>query len=53
MGDKGHFWISLIKSIIRITGFGLAMIQLTDGLVLLIIAEILGILEELVDKRGK
>jgi hypothetical protein len=33
--------------------FGLAMIQLTDGLVLLIIAEVLGILEELVDKRGK
>jgi hypothetical protein len=53
MGDKGHFWISIIKSTIRIEGFSLAIFNLTDGLLLLIIAEVLSILEKIVDKRGK
>ncbi|MFA7142891.1 MAG: hypothetical protein WC175_02800 [Candidatus Dojkabacteria bacterium] len=53
MGDKGHFWISVVKSVIRIAGFGIAIVNLNVGLVLLMVAELLGILEEVVDKRGK
>ena len=53
MKDKGHFWISIIKSIIRI-GFCIWAIS-ANSLVLLafgiIGAEIFGILEEVLDKR--
>ena len=52
MGDKGHFWISIIKSIIRIVGFIFLMINLPVGAIILIVAEAFGIAEELVDKRG-
>ena len=47
--SKGHFYVSLVKSIIRI-GAGIALIYgdvLVAG-VLLIVAESLGIVEELV-----
>jgi hypothetical protein len=46
---KGHFYVSLIKSVFRI-GAGIALVfgnVITAG-VLLITAEILGIVEELV-----
>jgi len=44
MGDKGHFLISIIKSAVRIIGFTLAINSLTAGLVVLILAEMLGVL---------
>ena len=53
MKDKGHFYISLIKSTIRIAGCALALAGV-NPLVLpatLLFAELLGILEELFDKR--
>jgi hypothetical protein len=47
--SKGHFWISIVKSVVRI-GAGLSLVA--GGLVLagtlFIVAELLGILEELV-----
>ena len=53
MNSKGHLFISLAKSAIRIVGgiaslFTLNFVPLAIGF---LIAEILGILEELVDKR--
>lgn len=53
MNSKGHFLISLAKSIIRIAG-GAFAIKNSDIRLLamaLIIAEILGIAEEMVDNR--
>lgn len=59
MKDKGHFWCSIIKSAIRILACGLAVevayidsvgavVFLATGLGL---AELVGILEEFLDKR--
>lgn len=53
MKDKGHFIVSVTKSGIRI--FGCILCLLTKSLVPLavgfLLAEFLGILEELLDKR--
>lgn len=47
--SKGHFWVSIFKSIIRIfAAFGLASGLLALAGFLFIVAEALGILEELV-----
>lgn len=58
MGDKGHFWISIIKSGTRICACISALLLLLgpiEKIVCLSIgfgaAEFLGILEEVVDKR--
>ena len=53
MNSKGHLLISLAKSVIRIIG---GIVTLTTGSVIpvaigVIVAEIGGVLEELVDKR--
>ena len=53
MNSKGHLLISLAKSVIRVIG---GVITLTFGSVIpvaigIIVAEIGGVLEELVDKR--
>ena len=53
MNSKGHLFISLAKSVIRIAGGGLTLLT---GSILWValgvcIAEIGGIAEELVDKR--
>ena len=53
MNSKGHLLISLAKSVIRVIG---GIVTLTTGSVVpvaigVIIAEIGGVLEELVDKR--
>ena len=53
MNSKGHLIVSLVKSAIRVIG---VMITLTTDSVIpvaigIIIAEIGGVLEELVDKR--
>ena len=53
MNDAGHFWISMTKSIIRILS-ALATILLGEVIFLaggFLIAEFLGIIEEVVDKR--
>ncbi len=43
-----HFWVSIIKSMFRIAGFAGLIYSVIGGAVLLIIAEILGIVEEMV-----
>ena len=53
MNSKGHLLISLAKSVIRVIG---GIVTLTTGSVIpvaigIIVAEIGGVLEELVDKR--
>ena len=53
MNSKGHLLISLTKSVIRVVG---GIVTLTTGSVIpvaigVIVAEIGGVLEELVDKR--
>ena len=47
--SKGHFYVSLVKSVLRITAGG-ALISgfIVHAGVLLIVAEVLGIVEELV-----
>lgn len=47
--SKGHFYVSLVKSVLRIgAGTSLIMIGLPEAGWLLIAAEVLGIVEELV-----
>lgn len=47
--SKGHFYVSIIKSVLRIlAGAALVFGDLTGAGVLLIIAELCGIVEELV-----
>ena len=43
-----HFWISILKSMLRIGGFAGLIYSTMGGVMLLILAEILGIAEELV-----
>ena len=43
-----HFWWSLIKSAMRIAGYAIMLYHLPLGLIILILAEVLGIKEELV-----
>ena len=43
-----HFWVSIIKSMLRIAGFAGLIYSTIGGVVLLIVAEILGIVEEIV-----
>lgn len=47
--SKGHFYVSLIKSVLRIgAGSSLILVGLPEAGWLLIIAEVLGIVEEIV-----
>jgi hypothetical protein len=47
--SKGHFYVSLIKSVLRIgAGVSLIMVGFPEAGTLFIVAECLGILEELV-----
>ena len=43
-----HFWISVIKSLMRIAGFVGLIYSTLGGVLLLVLAEILGIVEEMV-----
>jgi len=43
-----HFWISVIKSLMRIAGFVGLIYSTLGGVLLLVLAEILGIAEEMV-----
>lgn len=53
MNSKGHLFISILKSGIRIISAGVAIASLNIMILAsgILIAEILGIAEELVDKR--
>ena len=47
--SKGHFYVSLVKSVLRIgAGASLIMVGFPEAGTLLIVAEVLGIVEELV-----
>ena len=47
--SKGHFWVSMVKSAVRVAaGFFLITGNLLMAGVFLIMAEVLGIVEELV-----
>lgn len=49
MALSNHFYVSMIKSIVRISAGGaLAMNHLVSAGIMLIIAEIIGIIEEIV-----
>ena len=43
-----HFWISILKSILRIGGFVGLIYSPISGVAMLVLAEILGIVEEIV-----
>jgi hypothetical protein len=45
---KKHFWISILKSILRIGGFVSLIYSTIGGVTMLVLAEILGIVEEMV-----
>ena len=53
MNDKGHFYISLLKSALRILGcvHFLATFSMVPFVSLLLAAEVLGIAEEIFDRR--
>lgn len=53
MNSKGHLYISLLKSAIRLTGVVSALCfgSIVGFVILIGTAEVLGIVEELVDKR--
>jgi hypothetical protein len=47
--SRGHFYVSLVKSVLRIgAGISLIMVGFSEAGTLLIAAEVLGIVEELV-----
>ena len=47
--SRGHFYVSLVKSVLRIgAGTSLIMVGFPEAGMLLIVAEVLGIVEELV-----
>ena len=47
--SKGHFYVSLVKSVLRIcAGVSLIMMGLPEAGAFFIVAEVLGIVEELV-----
>ena len=53
MGSKRHFWISMVKSVIRIAACSFIVVgNLVVGGVLFGVAELLGIAEEIFDERG-
>jgi hypothetical protein len=53
MNDKGHFYVSLLKSALRIIGcvHYLATFSVVPFVSLFLAAEVLGIVEEIFDRR--
>lgn len=54
MNSKGHYWVSMAKSFLRIAACVLVCTKQIDfctGFAIFGVAEILGIIEERVDKR--
>ena len=42
-----HTIISFVKSFVRIVGFGVLLINIPTGVIILIIAEVIGVFEEI------
>lgn len=51
MNSKGHLFISLGKSVIRVIGGIVTLVNVIPLAVGIIVAEVGGVLEELVDER--
>ncbi len=51
MSGLNHFNVSIIKSIIRLVGYGLLLTNTFIAVIILIISELLGALEELVEEN--
>lgn len=53
MGSKGHFWVSMAKSVIRIAACVVLIFSgnFVVGGTGFLVAEVLGVVEELVDGR--
>ncbi len=51
MSGLNHFNVSIIKSIIRLVGYGLLLTNTFIAVIILIISELLGVLEELVEEN--
>jgi|TARA_R100000353_G_scaffold80608_1_gene60725 hypothetical protein len=51
MKQLNHFNVSIIKSIIRLVGYGLLLSNTFIAVIILIISELLGVLEELVEEN--
>ena len=50
MKQLNHFNVSIIKSIIRLVGYGLLLTNTFIAVIILIISELLGVLEEIVEE---
>ena len=51
MSGLNHFNVSIIKSIIRLVGYGLLLTNTIIAVIILKISELLGVLEELVEEN--
>jgi hypothetical protein len=47
-----HFNVSIVKSILRIIGYGYLLVNMTTAVILLIVSELLGIVEEVVEESN-
>ena len=51
MSKLNHFNVSMVKSIMRILGYGLILLNITAAVIMLILSEVLGIIEEIVEEK--
>ncbi len=51
MSKLNHFNVSMVKSIMRISGYGLLLLNITTAVIVLILSEVLGIVEEIVEEK--
>ena len=51
MSKLNHFNVSMVKSVLRILGYGLLLLDITTAVIMLILSEVLGIIEEIVEEK--
>ena len=51
MSKLNHFNVSMVKSVLRIVGYGLLLLDITTAVFILILSEVLGIIEEIVEEK--
>ena len=51
MSKLNHFNVSMVKSVLRIVGYGLLLLDITTAVIMLILSEVLGIIEEIVEEK--
>ncbi len=51
MSKLNHFNVSMVKSVMRIVGYGLLLLDITTAVIMLILSEVLGIIEEIVEEK--